>query len=131
MLNIPVKFHWFPFSSRREMCRINFWQKKERSRRIIRNGANTICLPNFVIVFVCFRKFYFMTSSSILRILLKPQLNFILLNFNFSYFFFCWVEFSMYSIIRKYGLLHKCIFCLYVIPQTRGFKARTLQSRVL
>jgi hypothetical protein len=39
-----------------------------------------------VIVFVCFRKFYFMTSSSILRILLKPQLNFILLNFNFSFF---------------------------------------------
>jgi hypothetical protein len=36
-----------------------------------------------VIVFVCFRKFYFMTSSSILRILLKPQLNFILFNFSF------------------------------------------------
>ena len=41
-----------------------------------------VCL---VIVFVCFRKFYFMTSSSILRILLKPQLNFILFNFNFSF----------------------------------------------
>jgi hypothetical protein len=30
VLNIPVKFHWFPFSSRREICRINFWRKKER-----------------------------------------------------------------------------------------------------
>ena len=58
-----------------------------------------VCL---VIVFVCFRKFYFMTLSSILRILLKPQLNFILF---FLFFFFCWVEFSMYWIIRKYGLL--------------------------
>ena len=51
----------------------------------------TVCcfsLPKnvfLVIVFVCFRKFYFMTSSSILRILLKPQLNFILFNFNFSF----------------------------------------------
>jgi hypothetical protein len=36
-----------------------------------------------------------MTSSSILRILLKPQLNFILFNFNFSFIFFCWVEFSI------------------------------------
>jgi len=32
------------------MCRTNFWRKKERRRRIIiriiiRNGANTICLP--------------------------------------------------------------------------------------
>jgi hypothetical protein len=32
VLNIPVKFHWFPFSSRREMCRINFWRKKERKK---------------------------------------------------------------------------------------------------
>ena len=32
-----------------------------------------------------FRKFYFMTFSSILRILLKPQLNFMLFNFNFSF----------------------------------------------
>jgi hypothetical protein len=39
-----------------------------------------------------------MTSSSISRILLKPQLNFILFNFYFSFFFFCWVEFSMYWI---------------------------------
>ena len=30
VLNIPVKFHWFPFSIRREMCRINCWRKKER-----------------------------------------------------------------------------------------------------
>jgi hypothetical protein len=44
------------------MCPINFWRKKERRRRIIiiririiiiiiiiiRNGANTICFPNFV-----------------------------------------------------------------------------------
>jgi hypothetical protein len=36
-----------------------------------------VCL---VIVFVCFRKFCFMASSSILRILLNPQLNFILFN---------------------------------------------------
>jgi hypothetical protein len=33
MLNIPVKFHWFPLSSRREMCRINFWRKKERKKK--------------------------------------------------------------------------------------------------
>ena len=37
-----MKFHWFPFSSRREMCRTNFWRKKERRRIIIRNGANTM-----------------------------------------------------------------------------------------
>ena len=30
MLNMPVKFHGFPYSSRRDMCRINFWRKKER-----------------------------------------------------------------------------------------------------
>jgi hypothetical protein len=68
-------------------------------------SPKNVCL---VIVFVCFSKFYFMTLSSILRILLKTQLNFILFNFNFSFFFFCWVEFSMYWIIRKYWLLHKC-----------------------
>ena len=59
--------------------------------------------------------FSFVLESSILRILLKPQLNFILFHFNFSFIFFCWVEFSRYWIIRKYGLLHKCIFCWKVI----------------
>ena len=38
VLNIPVKFHWFPFSSRREMCRINFWRKKERRKK--KNNKN-------------------------------------------------------------------------------------------
>jgi hypothetical protein len=35
------------------MCRTNFWRKKERKKErerriIIRNGANTICVRNFV-----------------------------------------------------------------------------------
>ena len=87
-----------------------------------------VCL---VIVFVCFRKFYFMTSSSILRILLKPQLNFILFNFNFLFFFsvgsnsVC-IElfvntgyfinvFFVYKLNRRRGVLKhglwKCGFC--------------------
>ena len=40
VLNIPVKFHWFPFSSRREMCRINFWGKKERKKERKKNNKN-------------------------------------------------------------------------------------------
>ena len=30
VLNIPVKFHWFPFSSRREMCRINLAEERKK-----------------------------------------------------------------------------------------------------
>ena len=46
--DIPTRFHKVL-----EMCRTNFWRKKERKKErkrriIIRNGANTICLPNFV-----------------------------------------------------------------------------------
>ena len=40
VLNIPVKFHWFPFSSCREMCRINFWWKKERKKNNNNNNNN-------------------------------------------------------------------------------------------
>jgi hypothetical protein len=49
-----VSMIYRPIGHLREMCRTNFWRKKERRRRrriiirIIRNGANTICLPNFV-----------------------------------------------------------------------------------
>jgi hypothetical protein len=47
--DIPTRFHIVWSRHLREMCRTNFWQKKERRRRlIIRNRANTICLPNFV-----------------------------------------------------------------------------------
>ena len=47
--DIPTRFHKVWSRHLREMCRTNFWQKKERRRRlIIRNRANTICLPNFV-----------------------------------------------------------------------------------
>jgi hypothetical protein len=42
VLNIPVKFHWFPFSSRREMCWINFWRKKERCLGDIINNASIL-----------------------------------------------------------------------------------------
>jgi hypothetical protein len=38
VLNIPVKFHWFPFSSCLEMCRINFWRKKERKKKNNKNN---------------------------------------------------------------------------------------------
>jgi hypothetical protein len=33
VLNIPVKFYWFPFSSRWEMCQTHFWRKKERKKK--------------------------------------------------------------------------------------------------
>ena len=46
--DIPTRFHKVWSRHLREMCRTNFWQKKERRIIIIRrNGANTICLPNF------------------------------------------------------------------------------------
>ena len=64
--------------------RMDFWQLILYPLAVCRFSLPmNVCL---VIVFVCFRKFYFMTLSSILRILLKPQLNFILFNFNFSFF---------------------------------------------
>jgi hypothetical protein len=44
--DIPTRFHQVWSRHLQEMCRTNFWRKKERI--IIRNGANTICLPNFV-----------------------------------------------------------------------------------
>ena len=43
------------------MCRTNFWRKKERGRRIIRNGANTmspkLCLGDIIITshLICLR----------------------------------------------------------------------------
>jgi hypothetical protein len=44
--DIPTRFHKIWSRHLREMCRRNFWQKKERRRRIIiRNEANIICLP--------------------------------------------------------------------------------------
>jgi hypothetical protein len=48
--DIPTRFHKVWSRHLREMCRRNFWQKKERRRIIIirRNGTNTICLTNFV-----------------------------------------------------------------------------------
>ena len=82
-----------------------------------------------VIVFVCFRKFYFMTSSSISRILLKPQLNFILFNFNFSFF------------SSSVGLNSVCIelfvntgyfinvFFVYKLNRRRGFLKHRLCKR--
>jgi hypothetical protein len=54
---ISTRFHKVWSRHLREMCQTNFWQKKERKKerieriiiiRIIRNEANTICLPNFV-----------------------------------------------------------------------------------
>jgi hypothetical protein len=53
--DIPTRFYKVWSRHLREMCWAKFWQKKERKKerrriiiRIIRNGANTICLPNFV-----------------------------------------------------------------------------------
>jgi hypothetical protein len=55
-----VKFHWFPFSRRQEMCRTNFWQKKERKKerkrkknnnkkRTKHNMSSKLCLGDIII----------------------------------------------------------------------------------
>ena len=71
---------------------------------------------------------YFMTSSSISRILLKPQLNFILFNFNFSFFSSVGLNSVCIELFVNTGYFIN-VFFVYKLNRRRGFLKHGLCKR--